>query len=133
MKISARQYALGLVEALRDVKDDEIKNKIDNFIKILVTNNDIKKADGIIKVFSKLWNEDRGTVEAEVISASKLEEADLEELKKYITKEEGAKEAVIKESIDKSILGGVKIRYNDTVLDASLKNQIERLQQKLKS
>ena len=127
MKITPKEYATGLFYSISGKNDDEIKNIVNNFVNLLIINNDVSKADKVSQVFSSLWNKENKIVESEVTTSNKLDAESQESLKKFLIKESKAKEIIIKENIDKSILGGMIIKYNDKILDRSLKTKIKNL------
>lgn len=131
MKITARQYALSLSEAVDNKSAREVKAVIKKFIELLAGKNQLGEAEKIIAEFVKIWNDQRGIVEAEVASANGLAKEIVKLLKNYIVKLSGAKEVKISEEIDKNILGGVIIRYDDKILDGSLKASLKELKDKM--
>jgi F-type H+-transporting ATPase subunit delta len=131
MKITARQYALSLSEAVDNKSAREVEAIIKKFIELLAGRNQLGEAEKIIAEFVKIWNDQRGVVEAEVASADGLAKEIVKLLKNYIAELSGAKEVLISEKIDKNILGGVVIKYGDKVLDGSLKMALADLREKL--
>jgi len=131
MKISAKQYAQSLYEVVKDKKDSQIRKIIKNFSRILINNNDILKIDKITAEFARIWNRERGIVEAEIIGARKFDNKIIKLLNDYIIKLSGAKKIEIKQTVDKNILGGVIIRYEDRVIDGSLKTKLSELKNKM--
>lgn len=131
MKITPKQYAEALYQVVKGKKDSEVKNAVKKFAGVIVENNDIKKAGKIIKQFSKLWNESKGIVEAEILSARELSKSTVALLNNYIKKLSGAGEIVIKQTVSKNLLGGVVIKYKDKVLDGSLKTRLEKLRDEI--
>lgn len=131
MRITTKQFALSLYEAVDGKSSREVKAAIKKFIELLAGKNQLGEADKIIAEFVKIWNNQRGIVEAEVASANGLAKEIVKLLKNYIVKLSGAKEVKISEEIDKNILGGVVIKYNDKVLDGSLKTALVDLREKL--
>jgi len=131
MKISAKQYAQSLYEVVKDKKDSQIRKIIKNFSRILINNNDILKIDKITAEFVRIWNRERGIVEAEIIGARKFDNKIIKLLNDYIIKLSGAKKIEIKQTVDKNILGGVIIRYEDRVIDGSLKTKLSELKNKM--
>jgi len=127
MKITAKQYAESLYEAIRDKNDGQIRDAIKNFFNILVQNNDIAKAEEIVVEFNKIWNMELGIIEAEVISAKALDNKIVKLLNGYIAGLSGAKEVSLNQEIDKNILGGVIIKYEDKILDGSLRARLNGL------
>lgn len=131
MKITAKQFALSLYESLEGKTAGQIKAVIKKFVEFLAGKNMLDRADKIEAEFLKIWNEKNGIIEALSISANELDKANIKLLKNYIAALAGAKTVFLKEKINKSILGGVIIKYGDKILDASLKTQLEELREKL--
>ena len=131
MKITTKQYAESLYHTIQSKKDSEVKSVIENFVKVLISNNDISKADEIIKQFVKVWNREQGIVEAKVVSAKELDKKIVKLLNGYIAKLSGAEKVLVKQRVDKDILGGVVIKYKDKVLDGSLRMRLGELRSKM--
>ncbi|MFH1523099.1 MAG: ATP synthase F1 subunit delta [Patescibacteria group bacterium] len=131
MKVSITQYAQILNEAVVDGRDSNIKDKIRNYVQILIINNDISKIDKIIESYDKLWNKEHGIVEAEVVSAKKLDNEIIKLLNGYVSKLSGAKRVILNNEVNKDILGGVVIKYGDKVLDGSLKASLLELKSRM--
>ena len=131
MKISHKQFALSLYEAVEGKPAGPVKAVIGKFVELLAKKNMLASADKIVAQFVKIWNEKHGVVEALALSTNGLDKANIKLLKHYIAKLAGAKQVVLDEKTDKNILGGVVIRYGDKVLDGSLKTQLEELKSKL--
>ncbi len=131
MKVTSKQYAESLYQAVQNKKDSKVKIAVENFVKVLINNNDISKADEIIKQFVRIWNMEQGIVEAEVVSAKKLDKKIVKLLHSYIVKLSGAEKVLVKQRVDKDILGGVVIKYKDKVLDGSLRMRVGELRSKM--
>ena len=131
MRITAKQYALSLYESVYGKTAGEAKPLVKKFVELLVKKNKITLEDKIIKEFDKTWNKAAGLVEVEITSAGGLNKEMAKLLKSYVAKLSGAKEIAVQEKIDKTMLGGVIIKYGDKVLDGSLKNGLAELREKL--
>lgn len=123
MRISSKQYAQALIEAVSDKKGKAADEAFDNFVKLLAQNNDLKLADEICRQVENIYNEQNGILEAEVISAEKLAKKE-EEIKNQIKSDTGAQDIILKNIIDKDILGGMIIKYGDKVVDTSLRTRL---------
>jgi F-type H+-transporting ATPase subunit delta len=131
MKITAKQFALSLYESVEGKSAGEIKVVIKNFVEILSKKSRLAMADKIIKEFTRVWQAERGQVEAEITSASDLSNETVKLIQNYVKKLSGANEAIVTARVDRNILGGVIIKYGDRVLDGSLKNSLAELKEKL--
>lgn len=134
MKITPKQYGEALYQAVKGLpagkagkKDSQVKSGIENFIKVLVSNNDISKLDKIVEQFGKIWNREESIVEAEITSARELDKKIIKLLNGYIAELSEAEKIILKQSVNKNILGGVIIKYEDKVLDGSLRMKLEAL------
>ncbi|MFH0923831.1 MAG: ATP synthase F1 subunit delta [Candidatus Falkowbacteria bacterium] len=131
MKISVKQYAQSLYEAVADKSNSQIKNAVKNFFQILVQNNDLAKADEIINEFVKIWNKENGIIEAGVESAKALDDNIVKLLNNYIAELSGAKTVILNQTVNKYILGGVIIKYGDKILDGSLRARLGELKSRM--
>ena len=117
---------------LLDVCGDKINTSGKNLIKLLVEYKRLLILSEITSLFEELKDKDEGVREAEIIMAEqpdkKLVDNLLQSLEKRFDKKiEG------KVVIDKSIVGGTKIIVGDTVIDASVRGQLDNLAYTLKA
>ncbi len=129
MKISTSQYAQALFTLIDDSSDEKSSDVISKFAQTLVNNNDVFRVDKIISEFGRLWDKSHGNLEVEIISAHELDEKTIKTLEDHIMKASGATELKIVKKIDKSILGGVVIKYGDQIFDAGLKSRLEKFRE----
>lgn len=119
----------------KDEKKDLFTNCFKNidvlvldFIKVLVDNDQIFELPSIISEFNSLINHELGLTVVNVTSLEELSSDDLMAIKKYF-KNKLNMEIIIKQKIDKSLLGGYIIEYNGKVIDASLINKQQSLKE----
>lgn len=130
MKINPKKYALALYESVA-LEEGSIENLLKNFVKILAKNNDLSKAKKIEIEFNKIWNKKKGIVDANIISAKKTDKETLEIIENYIKKISGSPNVNMQEEIDKDMIGGIIIKYEDKILDGSLRTSLKTLKEKL--
>lgn len=129
-KIAPKQYALALYEIIKGKEKPELKDSFNNFLKLVWQNKDWKNLNKILTSFEKIYNEREGIIEAEVTTAQDLSAKIKHHLEKWLA-EYTKKEIILKSSVDQALLGGLVIKYNDLVLDASLNTQLNNLHQQL--
>ena len=127
MKISLKKYAQALYEATKDKSEAEVKTYVKNFVKILAENKDLKRGELIGKYFQKTWNREHGITVVDVTTAQEASKETVELLNDHIIKLFKADKVMMRQKVDKNILGGVIIRNGDTVYDGSLKSEIDSL------
>jgi F-type H+-transporting ATPase subunit delta len=130
MKINSKKYALALYESVA-LEDGSVEDLLKNFVKILVKNNDLSKAKKIEIEFNKIWNKKKGIVDANIVSAKKTDQETLKIIENYIKKISGSPNVNMQEEIDKDMIGGIIIKYEDKILDGSLRTSLKTLKEKL--
>ncbi len=131
MNLKPKQYARAFYEALKDKNKKQTRNIIDNFVRVLVNNRDTTKESKIIEKFNDIWNQENNITEARVITSTNVDNNILEVLNSYISQKTQANKVKIKNQLNKDMLGGVIIRYEDKIIDASLKSRVKELKNKL--
>lgn len=131
MKITVPQYAKSLLAATSGLAPAEVKNIVDNFVALVVKNRQENKLTEIVEEFSKVWDAEQGEVKAEVVSARELDATSKKMVAGYLQKRLAAKEVKLTEKISPEILGGFVLRYGDKIIDASLRNNLNNLKNKL--
>jgi F-type H+-transporting ATPase subunit delta len=131
MKVTVKQYAAALYGAVKDKDGNEAKSALANFLKVLVNNNDLKKADKIIAEFVNIWNKSEGFVLADVVSARRLDNDSNKTIREYVRVLSGARDVELRESVDGRLLAGFVLKFNDIVMDGSLRRKIGELKDEM--
>ncbi len=103
-----------------------------NFVYLMTAKNREALLPDVVEQFNLLRDERLGIVTVEVRTAVEMtqpQEQDLAARLEQYTK----KKVRIRFSLDKAIKGGLVVRIDDTVLDASLRRQLEMLRERLVS
>lgn len=131
MKITSKQYATALFDLVREKKGKELEQTIISFVKLLTERNDHFRLDKIIIEFESLWYKEKQVVKVEIESAreldSSIEEGVLERIKE-VTK---AKELLLLNKLNQDIIAGAVIKFNDQILDFSLKTRLRKFKESL--
>ncbi|HAG27568.1 TPA: hypothetical protein DCG61_02205 [Patescibacteria group bacterium] len=129
MKYTVKQYAQSLYDVLETTNPKQQDIVIDNFINILRINNDLAAYEKIVAEYEKLLDIKENTSQVTITTATdaNITPALLKELNKY------SKDKIETTQItDEEVLGGVVIRVDDTLIDASLRTELNNLESKLK-
>lgn len=121
----------------KDEKKDLIRNSLAsivnkdtlNFLLLLVDKGRIGKFEEIIKAFIKLANDELNIKEGVIESVRPIDKDKIKELEEALSKD-GVK-VELKQKINKSLISGFKISFDNEVIDASMKDRIDRLQNML--
>lgn len=133
MKFTVHQYAEALYQAISDTHPKFYDKVIANFIQILKGNGDIARYEQVVNEYEKLIAKHNQTSHIEVTTATTaaVTPALLRELNQ-LAKKRGM-QAEVSSKTDEQIIGGVIIKVDDTLIDASLRSQLNQLDQELKS
>jgi len=97
-----------------------------NFIALLAENRRLRLLPEIAAQFAVLRAEAEGQADVEVVSAMDLTTEQLATLTAALTQR--LKRTVrIKQTLDKTLIGGAIVRHGDLVFDGSLRGRVERL------
>jgi len=104
----------------------------ENLIKLLIEYKRLNLLPEISAAFEVLKATDEGILEAEIIVASKPIDKEVNTLVQSLEKKFN-KKIDAKVTIDEAIIGGTKIIVGDTVIDASIREQLTNLAYALKA
>lgn len=101
-------------------------------LKSMAIRNRLMFVGGFVSGFNTIINRQSGKIAVELVSASELSSEVTEKLKAAVTKATG-QEPEFKTRLDPSLLGGVRIKVGDTLIDASVEAQLRKMEQLLKT
>jgi F-type H+-transporting ATPase subunit delta len=110
----------------------KLTGQIENFVRVLAENGRLEVLGDIRAQFDALKNAREGLVEAEIHSAFALEDAQVADLVARLEKKTGRKVRA-RVSVDKALIGGVKVVIGDKVIDGSVRAQLAALETALKA
>ncbi|HYD56132.1 MAG TPA: F0F1 ATP synthase subunit delta [Burkholderiales bacterium] len=104
----------------------------ENLVRILAENGRLELLPQIRAQFEELKNRREGVMEAEVQSAFELSDAQVSDLVARLEKKFGRKvKATV--TVDKDLIGGVRLLLGDKVIDGSARAQLGALENALKA
>jgi F-type H+-transporting ATPase subunit delta len=109
-----------------------LTGEAENFVRVLAQNDRLGLLPEIRERFEVLKSEREGVVEASVQSAFELTSAQLKDLVARLEKKTGRKVRP-HVSVDRELIGGVKIVLGDKVIDGSARAQLAALETALKA
>ena len=125
MKLTAKNYAKILYLSTIDLPKEKLENVIKNFIKLLIKNNSLNLIEEIINEFKRYFEKEKGIVRLKIISAFSLDHQIVE---KALTFLDIKKElANIELQVDKNLIGGLVLKFDDKILDISVRSQANKI------
>ncbi len=132
MKTPIRAYATALYEMSLGHSKIEVKEITDRFLDELKAKRLGSGLGELMVDLDMIDDQTEGIVRATVTSAHALAKNILNDITLLIKKKTGAESVIFEELIDPTVLGGVIIRYNDTVLDLSARERIAAMAEEIK-
>lgn len=112
---------------------NELKLYFEAVVKFLARKRLLSKAPDILSKLKRILNQEAGIIEAKVISTGHLREEARHKSINLLKLRYSAKDVILNEEVDPSLLGGLRIEVGDEIIDASLKNKVKKLQTYLKA
>lgn len=131
MKITAKKYAQALLESVEGKSKKEAEEQIKKLIALMYENGDMKQGDKLVDEFVSCWDKVHGITEVEVTTASELNSSSKKSIEKYAKTKFKSEKIEMTEKVDEKILGGVVLRSEDKVYDASVKTRLYELKKSL--
>ena len=118
--------------ALVDESFSSLHEYLVNLIKIMAEGHTVHAFRSAAEEYLALYDEYCGIVRVEAVSAVAMTPEQIEKLEKKLSEMLGGR-AIVKNTTDPSILGGMKLRYGATQLDGSVRTRLDKLESALKS
>ena len=101
-----------------------------NFLELLIEKHRMPVVFRIRRVFDRLWEHENKVLPVEITSAVELDEQTVKGIGDRIGSETG-QQVELTARVEPDILGGIVLRVGNQILDASIRNRLERLRQQV--
>ena len=101
-----------------------------NFLELLLEQHRMPAIFRIRRQFEALWQEENRLLSVHVTSAIELDEGTVKEIGDAIGEQTGRRIDLASE-VNPDILGGIVLRVGNSILDASIRNRLDRLRKQL--
>ena len=120
------------IKSLLNILGEDSTRSIKTISAMIILFDALDYTEQIYKDYIELTNQYKKQVSVEVISAIELDDKLLMEIKKDVDSKTGL-DVRVKNTVDKSIIGGLLIKIGERIIDLSVRNKIEDLKSKLKA
>ena len=103
-----------------------------NMLMILANNRHLVLINSIFKEFKSLYNEYHNEDSAIVESVYQLSDEELDRIKDLILKQTNLSQVHITTKINPELIGGFRVKVGTTVLDGSVKKDLEQIERKFR-
>jgi F-type H+-transporting ATPase subunit delta len=101
-----------------------------NFLNVLIDNHRLPVIFRIRKQYEALWREENRLLPVEITSAVELDDEIARSIAERVEQQTGRRVELTRH-VDEAILGGLVVRVSNMILDASIRNQLERLRRQV--
>jgi len=113
-------------ELILQILGDKLNQQQQNLVKLMAENGRLMLMHDIVEQFEAARAKAENKIEAEVVSAFELSAEQTGELVNTLKNKFGC-DVTLTTTIDESLIGGVIIKAGDTIIDASMKSQLDSL------
>lgn len=104
---------------------------VNRLLKLLIENNRAAILPQLSEQFVKLINQRENTAQAEVVSATELEEELRSRIRKTLEETFGFSRVDLQNRVDPGLLGGVIVKIQDQIIDGSYVGRLEELRKQI--
>jgi F-type H+-transporting ATPase subunit delta len=101
-----------------------------NFLELLAERHRMPALFRIRRLFDELWADEHKLLEVTVTSATELDAGLVDDIGKRIEEQTG-REVELSSRVDPDVLGGLRVRVGNMVLDATVRNRLEQLRKQV--
>ena len=101
-----------------------------NFLSFLVIKKRLFYLEQILKIFIETCSKKRGELKAELKSAKKLSNDEISKITNELTKNFSSK-IKLNYKHDESLIGGLIVQVGSTMVDTSIKNKLQRIENRM--
>ncbi|PCJ85018.1 MAG: F0F1 ATP synthase subunit delta [Thiotrichaceae bacterium] len=113
-------------ELVIQVMGDNLNQQQQNMVKLMAENGRLALMRDVLEQFEVARAKADNKIEAEVVSAFELTAEQTDELINTLKNKLGC-DVTLTTTVDESLIGGVIIKAGDTIIDASMKSQLDSL------
>ena len=117
-------------EILLSIFKDLINASEIDLVIYLMEGIDLRYIKLITEKYKKLISNSRGNVKVEVVTAKQLSNLDLTDIEEKINSKINGSVTILN-TVDKNILGGIKLKVGNTLIDGSIKTKLDKLKQSM--
>ena len=118
-------------ETMQKIFGNQVSSMTLNFLLMVIDKRREQYLGAICSEYEAMADESRNIQKAELITAREVTDADVKTLAEKLSASTG-KTVILKTTVDPSLLGGVKIRMGDRIIDGTVAKKLQMLKENLK-
>ena len=120
-----------LIKVINNISDsNNFENLLKNFMIFLIQKRRFFYLKKILKGFIEICSEKRGEIKAEIKSSKELSNEEISKISNDLEKNFNSK-IKLNYKHDKSLIGGLVIKVGSTMVDSSIKNKLQQIENRM--
>ena len=120
-----------LLKVINSISDNnKFEGLLESFLSFLVTKRRFFYVEQILKSFIETCSQKRGELKAELKSAKELSSEEISKITDELTKNFSSK-IKLNYKHDESLIGGLVVQVGSTMVDTSIKNKLQQIENKM--
>ena len=120
-----------LLKIVNDISDNnKFENLLKNFLSFLIIKRRFFYVEQILKSFIETCSKKRGELKAELKSAKELSDDEIKKITDELTENFSSK-IKLNYKHDKSLIGGLVVQVGSTMVDTSIKNKLQQIENRM--
>ena len=111
-------------------EENKFENLFKNFLQFLIQKRRFFFIEGILKSFIEICSKKRGELKAELKSAKKLSNEEINKITEELKKNFSSK-IKLNYKHDVSLIGGLIVKVGSTMVDSSIKNKLQQIENRM--
>jgi F-type H+-transporting ATPase subunit delta len=120
------------LDALQKALPEDVPPEVQNLLKLLVQEHDLDLLTEVSNALADVSSGRQAPVRAEITSAVELTDEEKEQLRQKISAEHGV-DLLFDFRVDPSLLGGLRVRVGDRLIDTSVASRLGAMRESLTS
>ena len=120
-----------LIKIINNISNNnKFENLLKNFLSFLIIKRRFFYVDQILKSFIETCSKKRGELKAELKSAKELSNDEISKITDELTQNFSSK-IKLNYKYDKSLIGGLVVQVGSTMVDTSIKNKLQKIENRM--
>ncbi len=120
-----------LTNIIKSISENfKLENLFKNFLSFLIKKRRFFYVEKILKSFNKICSQKRGELNAEIKSAKELTQEEIDRITEELSNNFNSK-IKLNYRYDQSLIGGLVIQVGSTMIDTSIKNKLQQIENRM--
>ncbi|MDC3036376.1 ATP synthase F1 subunit delta [Candidatus Pelagibacter sp.] len=120
-----------LIEIINKISENfKLEKLFKNFLNFLIIKRRFFFVSKILKSFNEICSKKKGELKAEIQSAKELNQAEIDKITEELSNNFKSK-IKLNYNYDKSLIGGLIVQIGSTMIDTSIKNKLQQIENRM--